>query len=85
MLSGVPQGSVLGLILFICYINDLPEVITSCVYMYADDTKIFNKADLPIDRENLQQDLITLGNWTKDWQLHFNIGNARSCTRDQEM
>ena len=60
VLSGVPQGSVLGPILFICYINDLPEVITSFVYMYADDTKIFKKANLLIDRENLQQDLITL-------------------------
>ena len=45
--------------------------------MYAYDTKIFNKADLPIDREKLQQDLITLAKWTIDWQLHFNIGKCK--------
>ena len=39
--SGIPQGSVLGPILFVLYINDLPENIVSNVYMFADDTKIF--------------------------------------------
>jgi len=40
-LSGVPQGSVLGPILFICYINDMPDSIASFIYMYADDAKLF--------------------------------------------
>ena len=39
--SGIPQGSVLGPILFVLYINDLPKNIVSNVYMFADDTKIF--------------------------------------------
>jgi len=40
MLSEVPQGSVLGLVLFVCYINDMPETVASLVYMYADDAKV---------------------------------------------
>jgi len=77
VLSGVPQGSVLGPILFICFINDLPEVITSFVYMYADDTKIFNKADLKIDQDTLRQDMIRLAEWTTEWQLRFNINKCK--------
>ena len=39
--SGIPQGSILGPVLFVCYINDMPDVIDSPVHMFADDTKIF--------------------------------------------
>ena len=41
ILSGIPQGSVLGLILFISFINDLPECVQSCCKVFADDTKIY--------------------------------------------
>ena len=40
VLSGVPQGSALGPLLFISYINDMPETLSSFIYMYADDTKV---------------------------------------------
>jgi hypothetical protein len=40
--SGIPQGSVLGPVLFVLYINDLPDVVKSNIIMFADDTKVYN-------------------------------------------
>ena len=45
VLSGVPHGSVLEPVLFLCYINDMSEMITSMIYMYADDTKLFGRVN----------------------------------------
>ena len=70
--SGVPQGSVLGLMLFVCYTNDLPEAIASCLNMYADDMKMFRKIDSKIDSAALQRDLDELGRRAEKWQLRFN-------------
>ena len=56
-MSGVPQGSVLGPILFLIYINDLDDDITSKVLKFADDTKVFRKIKSDADRQYLQDDL----------------------------
>ena len=69
--SGIPQGSVLGPILFVLYINDLPSNILSDVHMFADDTKIFNIIKSPEDQEILQNDLDTLCMWSDKWLLKF--------------
>jgi hypothetical protein len=71
--SGVPQGSVLGPILFIIYINDLDNGLMSKVGKFADDTKMFKKVNCSEDAQILRNDLSKLDEWSKDWQMQFNI------------
>ena len=55
--SGIPQGSVLGPILFIIFINDLPNVVSNCVQIFSDDTKLYAKIDVETATESIQTDL----------------------------
>ena len=77
VLSGVPQGSVLGPILFLIYINDLDDSITSNVLKFADDTKLFRKVNADGDKQHLQNDLDRLVKWSEKWQMLFNFGKCK--------
>ena len=65
----VPQGSVLGPILFLIYINDLEDDISSKVLTFADDTKVFRKVTNDTDKRSLQDDLDKLVKWSEKWQM----------------
>ena len=77
VLSGVPQGSVLGPILFLIYINDLDDSITSNVLKFADDTKLFRKVNTDGDKQHLQNNLDRLVKWSEKWQMLFNFGKCK--------
>ena len=71
VVSGIPQGSILGALLFVIYINDMPEEIESNIYLFADETKFFRALHSPDDHETLQSDLDKLYNWSNEWCLGF--------------
>ena len=70
--SGVPQGSVLGPILFLIYINDLPEQVRSKVRLFADDTALYLTLNNLTDSKTIQEDLDRLTQWELDWDMEFN-------------
>ena len=69
VVSGVPQGSVLGPLLFLLYINDLPQHLESQCRLFADDAVIYNTRN---NNLVLSKDLQTLEKWSQNWQLSFN-------------
>ena len=93
VLSGVPQGSVLGPLLFILYVNDLPDEVQSSLWLFADDSKMFRSITTVEDSVQLQNDINLLLAWCYKWQMSFNntkcrfmtvgrISNARHYTMD---
>jgi hypothetical protein len=75
--SGVPQGSVLGPILFIIYINDLDSNIISKLDKFADDSKLGKSLTSQDDVQVLRNDLTNLEKWSSDWQMKFNTDKCK--------
>ena len=86
MVAGVPQGTVLGPLLFLLHINDLPSVVSSKVRLFADDCLIYRNIKNKEDQIALQKDLILLENWGNTWGMRFNAAKCNiilvSRTRD---
>ena len=79
VLSGKPQGSILGPLLFILYINDLPDCLNddSNIYLYADNAKLFRHISTSQDSLFLQDDINKLFNWTDEWLIKLNINKCK--------
>jgi len=77
--SGVPQGSVLGPLLFLIFINDLEEGISSTtrVLKFADDSKMFGIVNNKSEHDIIQKDLDVLQTWADTWQMEFNVSKCK--------
>ena len=89
VVSGVPQGTVLGPLLFLLHINDLPSVVSSNVRLFADDCLIYRNIKNKEDQIELQKDLNLLENWGNTWGMRFNAAKCNimrvSRTRDPKL
>ncbi|CAH8475308.1 unnamed protein product [Schistosoma guineensis] len=75
--SGVPQGLVLGPLLFLIYINDLPQQVSSDLLFFADDVKLWREIRNQDDMQALQEDLTRLQSWADDNGLTFNTSKCK--------
>ena len=73
ILAGVPQGSILGPVLFMIYINDLPDGLESVAKLFADDTSLFSEVyDSNLSARQLSNDLQKIAVWALKWKMIFN-------------
>ena len=71
--AGVPQGSILGPLLFLIYVNDLPDGLKSECKLFADDTSLFSVVhDISTSASDINNDLTLISNWAFQWKMSFN-------------
>jgi hypothetical protein len=78
--SGVPQGSILGPLFFLLFINDMPNVSTSTTALFADDAKCFKSIETPDDCIALQNDINRFHDWSVAWSMTFNASKCKVLT-----
>jgi len=83
VLSGIPQGSILGPLIFLIYINDLPDICTqqdasTKIYLYADDAKNFKVINQTSDQVDLQAVMNSVKNWSDEWLLKLNTDKCKT-------
>ena len=79
--AGVPQGSVLGPLLFLIYINDLDEIVDCNIKMFADDTCLYISVDNPLEAaQSLNDNMNNVNNWAKQWIVNFNVNKTKAMT-----
>ena len=89
VLSGVSQGSVMGPVLFVIYINDIDSYVSFKILKFADDTNIVDVVSSPEGIKQLRQDLVDLYRWSNEWLMLFNtdkckimnLGNKNPCVK----
>ena len=80
VVSGVPQGSVLGSLLFLLFINDIDNGIQSSLRLFADDTILYREIWSKDDHNIIQNDIQTLFKWSQTWILDFNVSQCKVLT-----
>jgi ribonuclease P/MRP protein subunit RPP40 len=71
--SGVLEGTVLGSLMFLMYVNDIDNGIASKIIKFADDTKLYRQVGTAEDIAKLMNDLERLASWSKEWIMLFNV------------
>ena len=86
VLSGVPQGTVLGSLMFLLYVNDIGAKVSpqTSVKMFADDCLLYRTINSDADERQLQQDLDTMIEWINTWPLRFNAAKCHLLFKDHQ-
>lgn len=79
VLCGVPQGSVLGPLLFVIYIDDMPDSIANILELFADDSKLINIIKCAEDLAQLKHDLANISEWSVKWKMSFECRYVFEC------